>query len=309
MGVVRHMLHFKNWTGEELLDLVKKGLEVKQNLKRYSKALEGKTLAMVFQKTSTRTRGSFEAGMTQLGGHAIYLDWRATNFLLADIRDETRCLDKYADAIMARLMKYADLEKMATVSRVPVINGCCEKYHPTQVLADLLTIYEMRQRFRGARLVYVGIKNNICNSLIEGCTKTGVQITTVTPEINEPSIDDDLLVEAKKSGLHEETLDLKKAVENADFVYTDSWVDMEFFFDAQFEDEKKRRVKLMMPYQINETLLDHTHAYFMHDLPAHRGYEVTDAVMESSRSIAFLQAENRMHAEKALMLALIEDHQ
>jgi ornithine carbamoyltransferase len=299
------MLHYKNWTGEELIKLTKEALEVKKNPSRYAHALEGKMLGMVFQKTSTRTRGSFEAGMTQLGGHAMYLDWRTTNFVLGDIRDETRCLDKYVDIIMARLMKHAELEKMAIASRVPVMNGCCEKYHPTQGLADLLTIFETRHELKDAQLTYVGIHNNVCNTLIEGCTKTGIQITIVTPEINEPSVDRDLLTAAEKTGLYRRTLDLEKAVKKADFVYTDSWVDMEFFLDPQFEKERNRRTQLMMPYQINEALLNKTNAYILHDLPAHRGYEITDAVLEDQRCLAFQQAENRMHAQKALMLRLL----
>jgi ornithine carbamoyltransferase len=302
---MKHMLHFKNWTGEELLDLVRKGRDIKKNPDRYAKALEGKTLAMVFQKTSTRTRGSFEAGMTQLGGHAIYLDWRTTNFVLADIRDETRCLDKYVDIIMARLPTHAELEKMANVSRVPVVNGCCEKYHPTQILADLLTIYENKHQLMDTQLTYVGVHNNVCNSLIEGCTKTGIHITTVTPEINEPSLDKDLLTTAEKTGLYKKTMNLQQAVKDTDFIYTDSWVDMEFFSDPKFEHERKRRIDLMMPYQINEALLESTKALVLHDLPAHRGYEITDSVIEDPRCITFQQAENRMHAEKALMLELI----
>lgn len=304
---MKHMLHFKNWTGDELVALVRKALEVKQNPERYVKALERKTLAMVFQKTSTRTRGGFEAGMAQLGGHAIYMDWRTTNFVLADIRDETRCLDKYADIILARLMKHAELEKMSSASRVPVVNGCCERYHPTQVLADLLTIFELKHELSDTRVTYVGIHNNVCNSLIEGCTKTGIEITTVTPETNEPSVDKDLLAAAEKTGLYKKTLDIEEAVKDADFIYTDSWVDMEFFSDPKYEDEKKRRVQLMMPYQINKKLLERTKALVLHDLPAHRGYEITEAVLESSQSVAFQQAENRMHAGKALMLDLIGD--
>lgn len=302
---MRHMLHYRNWTGEELIQLTREALEVKKSPSKYAHALEGKMLGLVFQKTSTRTRGSFEAGMTQLGGHAMYLDWRTTNFVLGDIRDETRCLDKYVDIIVARLMKHVELEKMASVSRVPVINGCCERYHPTQGLADLLTVFETRHELKGAQLAYVGIHNNVCNTLIEGCTKTGIQITTVTPEINEPSVDRDLLAAAEKTGLYRRTLDLDQAVKEADFVYTDSWVDMEFFLDPQFEKERNRRTQLMMPYQINEALLNKTSAYILHDLPAHRGYEITDDVLEDQRCLAFQQAENRMHAQKALMLQLL----
>jgi ornithine carbamoyltransferase len=206
---------------------------------------------------------------------------------------------------MARLLRHNDLEKMAGVSRVPVVNGCCEKYHPTQVLADLLTMYEIKHRLKDVRLVYVGVHNNVCNSLIEGCTKTGVGITVVAPEMNQPSIDVELLAAAEKTGLYKKTLNLREAAKDADFIYTDSWIDMEFFLDPKFEKEKKRRIDLMTPYQINDALLKETKALVLHDLPAHRGYEIADSVLDDPRCVAFQQAENRMHAEKALMLELI----
>ena len=152
-------------------------------------------------------------------------------------------------------MKNADLQAMAKASRVPVINGCDEKYHPSQAIADLMTMKEKKGTLRGARLVYIGIHNNVCNSLIEGCTKTRAKITTVTPIFNEPSRDEELMENARKTGLYENTLEVKKAVEDADFVYTDTWVDMEFFLDPKFAEQKEKRVKLMMPYQINKELL------------------------------------------------------
>ena len=269
-----HLLNFKELSGKDLEGLVDLGIEVKTNPKKYLKTFEGKSAALIFQKTSTRTRVSFEVAMTQLGGHALYIDWRTTNFALADISDELQYLSRNVDCIMARLLCNSDLLKMAAASRVPVINGCDEKYHPSQALADLITIKEKRGKLKGAKLVYIGVHNNVTNSLIEGCTKTGVKLTTVTPIFNEAARDDEILAEAKKSGLWESTLDVKKAVEDADFVYTDTWIDMEFFTDPKFAAEKEKRIKLMMPYQINAQLLKGSDAYIMHDMPIHRGYEI-----------------------------------
>ncbi|MCD6241028.1 ornithine carbamoyltransferase, partial [Candidatus Bathyarchaeota archaeon] len=198
----RHLINFKDWSRNELLEIIDKSIEVKRNPEKYRNVLEGKSLAMIFQKTSTRTRVSFEVAMTQLGGHAIYLDWRTTQFVLADIRDEVRYLSRNVDCIMARLLKNSDLMLMAEASRVPVINGCDEKYHPCQAITDLMTMKEKKGTLEGVKLVYIGVHNNVCNSLIEICTKLGVEITTVTPIIHEPAIDHQLLEEAKKSGFY-----------------------------------------------------------------------------------------------------------
>ena len=199
---VAHLLTLKDWTGEQIGEVIDKSLKIRSKPVNYRATLENKSLAMIFQKTSTRTRASFEVAMTQLGGHAIYLDWRTTNLVLADIRDETKYLSRNVDCIMARLFKNADLRAMAEASLVPVINGCDEKYHPCQAVSDLVTIKQKRGYLEGLKLVYVGIHNNVCNSLIEGCTKVGVEITTVTPIVNEPSIDNDLLDKAKRTGLY-----------------------------------------------------------------------------------------------------------
>ncbi|MEM1539888.1 MAG: ornithine carbamoyltransferase [Candidatus Bathyarchaeia archaeon] len=301
-----HLINFKNLSGQQLLEIIDKAIEVKQNPEKYQRALDGKSLAMIFQKTSTRTRVSFEVAMTQLGGHALYIDWRTTNFTIADIYDETQYLSRNVNCIMARLLRNADLQVMAKASRVPVINGCDEKYHPSQAIADLMTMKEKKGKLKGLKLVYIGVHNNVCNSLIEGCTKTGVKITTVTPIFNEPSRDDDLLKEAKKTGLYETTLDVKEAVKDADFVYTDTWVDMEFFTDPKFAAEKEKRIKLMMPYQINKELLRGSNAYIMHDMPIHRGYEISADVIESPNSVIYEQSENRLYSAKAILLKLLE---
>ncbi len=301
----KHMLNYKNWSGSELRELLDLAIEVKKNQKNYWNALDHMTLAMIFQKTSTRTRVSFEVAMTQLGGHAIFLDWRSTNFILAELKDEIRYLDRNVDAIMARLMTFEQVQEMAEYSRVPVINGCDNKYHPTQGLADFLTIKEHLGQLEGVHLVYVGIHNNVANSLVEGGTKLGMRVTTVCPEFNEASRDQELLDEAAKTGLYENTLDLKAAVAAADVVYTDTWVDMEFFLDPKFEEEKKRRIEKMLPYQLNEALLKNSKALIMHDMPIHPGYEIDRWAIESSNAIMFDQAENRLHAEKAVLLRVL----
>ena len=303
-----HLINFKELSGQQLMEIIDKAIEVKRNPEKYRTALNGKSLAMIFQKTSTRTRVSFEVAMTQLGGHALYIDWRTTNFALADVSDETRYLSRNVDCIMARLMKNADLRVMAEASRVPVINGCDEKYHPSQAIADLMTIKEKKGTLRGVKLVYIGTHNNVCNSLIEGCTKTGVKITTVTPIFNEPSRDEELLENARKTGLYEATLDVKKAVKDADFVYTDTWVDMEFFLDPKYAEEKEKRIKLMMPYQINKELLKESSAYVMHDMPIHRGYEISPDMIEDPKSIIYEQSENKLYSAKAILLKLLEKY-
>ncbi len=301
-----HLVNFKDFSGKKISELVDLGIEVKHNAQKYMHWLKNKSVALIFQKTSTRTRVAFEVAMTQLGGHGLYIDWRTTNFALADIGDEVQYLSRNVDGIMARLLHNSDLQKMVRASRVPVINGCDDMYHPTQCIADLITMKEKHGKLKGAKLVYVGVHNNVCNSLLEGCTKTGVMLTTVTPLINEASRDEDVLHEAQKTGLWQSTLDLKAAVQDADFVYTDTWIDMEFFTDPKFAQEKEDRVKLMMPYQINADLLKDSEASIMHDMPIHRGYEISADVIESPRSVIYEQAENRLYAAKAILLTLLK---
>ncbi len=301
----RDLLTLKDWSREDLINTIEKAITIKQNPKRYAHLLNGQTLAMLFQKTSTRTRVSFEVAMTQLGGHAIFLDWKTTNFTLAEIRDEVRYLSRNVDIIMARLLKHQDLEKTGEASRVPVINGCTEKYHPCQALCDLVTIKEKKGRLKGLNLVYVGVQNNVCNSLIIGSIKAGMKITVVAPVIHQSSLDRGLVKEAEKSGLYYTTLNIKEAVKEADIVYTDSWVDMELFLDPKFKEEKEKRIEKLKPYQLNQDLLKDRDVLIMHDMPIHEGYEITRQVIESPNSIIFEQAENRLYGQKAILLKLL----
>jgi ornithine carbamoyltransferase len=301
-----HLINFKELPGQKLNALVDLAIDVKHNPKKYCKAFDGKTSGLIFQKTSTRTRISFEVAATQLGGHGLFIDWRTTNFTMADVADEVQYLSRNVDFIMARLLYNMDLLRIARASRVPVVNGCDEKYHPSQALADLITIKEKKGTLKGAKLVYIGVHNNVCNSLIEACTKTGVEITTVTPIFNEAARDEEILTEANKTGLWKSTLDAKKAIKNTDFIYTDTWIDMEFFADPKFAAEKEKRIKLMMPYQINSELLKGCDAYIMHDMPIHRGYEISAEAIESSKAVIYEQAENRLYSAKAIMINLMK---
>jgi ornithine carbamoyltransferase len=300
-----HLLTLKDWSSKEIKEVVDSSMEIKRNPEKYEFALEGKSLALIFQKTSTRTRLSFEVGMTQLGGHSIYMDWITTNLVLADLRDETQSISGYVDGIMARVLKNSDLQAMAEASRVPVINGCDEKYHPCQIIADLVTIKEKKGKLKGLKLAYIGVHNNICNSLIEGCTKAGVKIVTVTPIVNKASVDEELVEAAKNTGLYENSMDVKASVEDCDVVYTDTWVDMEFFSDPKFKKEKEKRIKLMLPYQVNRKLLGDSDALIMHDMPIHRGYEIADDMIEDPNSVIYLQSENRLHSAKAILTKLL----
>jgi len=301
-----HLLTLKDWPSKEITDLIDSSLKMKKSPEDYEFCLEGKSLAMIFQKTSTRTRLSFEVAMTQMGGHSIYLDWRSTNLVLADLGDETRSISGYVDGIMARVLKNNDLNVIAGASTVPVINGCDEKYHPCQIVADLVSIKEKKGRLKELKLVYIGVHNNICNSLIEGCTKMGIKIVTITPVVNEASVDVELVEAAKRTGLYEKSIDVKAAVEDCDVVYTDTWVDMEFFLDPQFKKEKEKRVKLMLPYQINKELLKgNSDALIMHDMPIHRGYEISEDIINQPNSIIYTQSENRLHSAKAILKKLL----
>lgn len=303
-----NLIDFNNLTQPQIEHIIDKAIDVKRDTHKYRKTLQDMSLAMVFQKTSTRTRVSFEVAMTQLGGHALFIDWRTTNFTIADVYDESQYLSRNVDCIMARLRRNADLQVMANASRVPVINGCDEKYHPSQAIADLMTMKERKGRLKGLELVYVGIHNNVCNSLIEACTKTGVRIVTVAPIFNEPSRDEKMLKDAKETGLYESTLDVGLAIKEADFVYTDTWVDMEFFLDPKFAEQKRKRIELMKPYQLNSTLLKDSKAFVMHDMPIHRGYEISEEIIESPRSLIYTQSENRLYSAKAILLELLMEH-
>lgn len=302
--MTQHLLSLKELNQSELLAIVKQAVDIKRRPSAYYHALERKGLLMLFQKTSTRTNLSFQSGINQLGGYAVSMDWDSSNFSISPIRYEARYASRNADFIMARLKKHADVLELAEYATVPVINGCCDKYHPCQALADLMTIYELKGSFENVTVTYAGIHNNVANSLVAGCFTLGIKLILVTPLVNEASWDEELMQTAYKSGFVEKQDSLKEAVMRSDFVYTDTWVDMEFFKDPAYEEEKQKRIQTMLPYQINRDNLFGCSPYILHDMPVHPGYEIEESLIESAQSVIYQQAENRMHAQKSLLLFL-----
>lgn len=293
-------------TKEEIEQVLKISELLKSQLLRGEEhpLLKGKTLAMIFEKPSTRTRVSFEVGMWQLGGYALYLS--ASDLQLGrgeTIADTAQVLSRYVDGIMARVFVHQTILDLVKYSRVPVVNGLSDFTHPCQGLADLFTVYEKKGRLSGLKLAYVGDGNNVAHSLLYGCSKVGMDITLACPKGYEPN--PKVVSKAKEEGRRsggkvKVTNDPKEAVREADIVYTDVWASM------GKEKEHEKRVKVFKPYQVNGKLIKEAKVdyLFMHCLPAHRGEEVTDEVADSKNSVIFDQAENRLHTQKAF-LALI----
>ncbi len=302
-----NLLSLKEWDYKAIKELIDKAIKIKNNKHRYYDVLKNRTMLMYFEKSSTRTRLSFEAAMTELGGHAIFLDKRTSQISISELKDEIRAMAGYADVIMARLKKHKTLVEMAQNTDIPIINGCCEKYHPCQALGDAMTMFEHRGDLKGKKLVWLGIANNVSNSLLGTCTKLGAKVTLCIAEKDPDAIDSELEKEAKKTGLYEETADLS-AIRDADFVYTDTWINMEFITDPKFSAEKERRIKAFLPFQLNKSLLDkyNCKAKLMHCMPCHIGYEITRDAIEHPNSIIFDQAENRLHLQKAVILKLLD---
>jgi len=302
---MNHLLSLKEIDKDTLQSIIEQGLVIKKSPEQFYEACRRKGLLMLFQKTSTRTSLSFQSGINQMGGYSVVMDWDSSNFSLSPIRYEARYASRNCDVIMARLKKHADLLELARYSTVPVINGCCDKYHPCQALADLMTIYEVSGTFSGLCLAYVGVHNNVANSLVAGCMTLGIKLLLVTPILNSPSWDEELMQAAYRSGYVEKVDQLSEAVARSDYMYTDTWIDMEFFHESHYQDEKKRRMEQMLPYQLNRESLKGYSPYLMHDMPIHPGFEIEEELVESERSIIYQQAENRMYVQKALLLHLL----
>ena len=303
----RDFLTLKDFTRQEIEEMVNLGIDLKAKQKAGipTPILEGKTLGMIFQKSSTRTRVSFEVGMYQLGGSALFL---STNDLQIGrgepIKDTARVLSRYLDGIMIRTYSHADVEELAAYADIPVINGLTDDYHPTQVIADLITIQEHKGKLAGIKFAYVGDGNNMTHSLIIGCAKVGMDVTVACPDGYMPNPEVVALAQgyaAESGGSVTVMHDPKEAVKGVDVIYTDTWASM-----GQ-EAEKEIRKKAFAGYQVDDALmaLAKPDAIFMHCLPAYRGMEVTDEVMESAQSVVFDEAENRLHAHKAIMASVM----
>ena len=304
----RDFLTLKDFTGQEIIDMVQLGIDLKAKLKAGipTPILAGKSLGMIFQKSSTRTRVSFEVGMYQLGGQALFLSSNDLQIGRGEpIQDTARVLSRYLDAILIRTFSHHEVEDLAKYADVPVINGLTDDYHPTQVIADLITIQEHKGHLKGIKFAYVGDGNNMTHSLMIGGAKTGMDVVVACPDGYMPN--PEIVAQAQQyaaeyGGSVTVLHDPKEAVADADVVYTDTWASM-----GQ-EAEKEIRKKAFAGYQVDSALmaLAKPDAIFMHCLPAYRGWEVTEEVMEGAQSVVFDEAENRLHAHKAILATVVE---
>lgn len=297
----RHFLTVDDLDEGELAALLNEAASMKADPDAYDATLDQQTLAMLFEKPSTRTRVSFETGMTQLGGHAIFLGPDDTQLSRGEpLRDTARALSRYVDVIMARVYDHGDLAELAAHANVPVVNGLSDRAHPCQTLGDLLTIREHVGELSEATVAWIGDGNNVAQSLAVGCALADVDLRVATPDGH--GLDDEVLDRASGAGARPElTSDPREAADGADVVYTDVFVSM--------GEEGRREEKLgeFDGYSVTRELLDagDSESLAMHCLPAHRGEEITDGVMESDRAVVWDQAENRLHAQKALIRRMV----
>lgn len=302
----RDFIDLSDFERQELRLIMDTAYDLKRKLKRGKphELLKGKSLAMIFMKSSTRTRVSFEVGMTQLGGHALYLEQSGMQLARGEtIGDTARVLSRYCDVIMARVFAHSDIIELAKYSSVPVINGLTDTSHPCQTMADLMTIEEHKGKLEGLKIAYVGDSNNVSNSIMEGCTIMGMNVTIGSPKGYTP-IKEILKKATELSQKYGTTLEVKsdplKAVENADVIYTDT------FFSMGQERTKEKEMALM-PFQVNDTLVNAAKkdVIVMHCLPAHRDEEISSEVIDGTHSVVFDQAENRLHAQKAILALIV----
>ncbi len=305
----KDLLDLNGLSKEEILSILDLADKIKKNPENFSQKLKHKTLVMIFEKPSLRTRVSFEVGMTQLGGHAIYYDIATSPMGKKEsISDTAKTASRYVDIIMARLFSHEHIVDLAQNAKVPVINALTNFSHPCQILADLQTIREKKGKLKDLKLAYFGdSNNNVTHSLIFGCAIVGINISIACPDNEEFKPQKEIIEKAQKlaevSGSKISiTNNAKDAVKHADVIYTDSW--MSYHIP---EDKKEERIQIFMPYQVNKELmfLAKPDAIFMNCLPAMRGMEQTAEVIDGPQSVVFEQAENRLHTQKALMLKLL----
>lgn len=304
---MKHLLSLHDWTTQDVADCLSLAAKLKKEQKEGipHPILKGKTLGMIFTKSSTRTRVSFEVGMYQLGGQALFLSSNDIQLGRGEtIHDTAKVLSRFLDGIMIRTFRQEDVEDLAKYGSIPIINGLTDLLHPCQILADLLTVQEYFGTLSDKKIAYVGDGNNIAHSLLYGCAKTGVEIAIATPNAYccDETVVKQAIEDAKTTGANIViTEDVAEAVKGAHAVYTDTWVSM-----GQ-EEQKAEKIKAFSDYQVNEKLMSlaDKKAIFLHCLPAYRGYEVTDAVIDGPQSVVFDEAENRLHAQKAVMAMLM----
>ena len=296
---MKHLLKLMDWSSEEIMDVLNFADQLKYE-KRHGiphHYLEGQSLGMIFMKSSTRTRVSFEVGMYDLGGQALFLSSRDLQIGRGEpVEDTARVLSRFLDGIMIRTFAQEEVETLARVGTIPVINGLTDYCHPCQVLADLMTIREHKGTIRGKKLTFIGDGNNMANSLIVGGIKTGMEVAIACPKSHQP--DPAIMAWAKENGNFLCTENLEEAADGADVLYTDVWASM-----GQ-EGEAEERKKIFAGYQINKHIMEcaNTGCMVQHCLPAHRGEEITADVFEAHANEIFDEAENRLHAQKAVLV-------
>ncbi len=293
----KDLISIKDLSAAQIEEIILLTESLKKSSAKFDRALAGKTLALIFQKPSNRTRVSFEVGMYQLGGYSIYLSPNEINLGVREsVSDVAKTLSRYVDAIVLRTFEHKNVEELAEAADVPVINGLSDSSHPCQALADIFTIKEKLKRLKGVALAYIGDGNNVCNSLLYAADKAGVKMVVATPVGYEP--DKGTLRECKAKLSHNPA----EAVKGADVIYTDVWTSM-----GQ-EDESQKRRNAFKDFQVNSNLVSMANrgCIIMHCLPAHRGEEITDEVIDSKNSVVFDQAENRMHVQKAILIKLLK---
>lgn len=299
----KDVLSITDLSREEIYELLESAVDLKKKRKagEPTEFLKNKSLGMIFEKASTRTRVSFEVAMTDFGGHALYLNSRDIQVGRGEtIEDTARILSGYLHGIMARVMSHETVKKLAEYSTIPVINALSDREHPCQILGDFMTIMEHKKKFEGLKFAWVGDGNNVCNSALLGSAIMGMEFVVACPKGYEPK--DEFLEKAKAiGGKFTITDDPKAAVKDADVIYTDVWVSM------GDEAEQEKRLKEFATFQVNTELLEvaKPDVIVMHCLPARRGLEITDEVMDGPNSVIFDEAENRLHAQKALILKLM----
>jgi ornithine carbamoyltransferase len=304
VAISKDLLTGAEWTPSDVRDLLQRTSDIKAKPARYASTLRGKHIALIFEKPSLRTRVTFEVGIQSMGGFVVFLDHSQARLGEREsIPDVARNLERWVQGIVARVYEQRVLEEMAASANIPVINALSDKFHPCQALADFFTLEERFGSLRGFKLAYVGDGNNVCHSLIFLAARLGVHLRIATPANYAPAADvvSDAKRIARETRARIELLtDPDAAVDGAQAVYTDSWTSM------GFEAEEKIRRKIFQPYQVNRKLLDLAapHAAFMHCLPAHRGAEVTDEILDGASSIVLDQSENRMYVQKAILHTL-----
>ena len=308
---MKNMLNFKNFSAEELMEILEIAQDMKKNPEKYAHALEGKKLYSLFEKTSTRTFLSFATGITELGGSYFNQLWEDSNFVLGEPVSEIKYVCRNVDIIMARLVKNETVELFGENVTVPFINGCDSSYHPCQILADALTVIEKFGDLN-VNFMYIGAKNNVFNSLVEFFAKMQKgTLYGLTPLVNNTACGDDFYEAAKATGFYKEldpAMSMEEAHEYAkkmNIIYTDTWVDMEFFNNPAYQKQKEETLAKMMPYQINDEFLEGSDALVFHDMPMHVGFEISESVEKKHMETILDEAENRRHAEKAVMYYLL----